>query len=105
DRADLLAHVLAKHALQLLDRFLAIRLMMRLERAERRDARALDLVRHADDRGLDHRLVAHQRAFDLHRAQPVARDVDDIIHAPHDPEVAALITPRAIAREVHAGNA
>ncbi len=44
-------------------------------------------MRHADDRGLDHRVVRHERALDLHRAEPVTRDVDDVVDAAHDPEV------------------
>ena len=36
-------------------------------------------------------VVGDQRRFDLHRAQAMAADVDDIIDAAHNPQVAILI--------------
>ena len=39
-------------------------------------------------RGLGDRGVGDQRAFDLHRAQAVAGDVEHVVDAAHDPEVA-----------------
>ena len=72
-----------------------------IKRAERRDRRALDLMRHPHHRRLHHRLVAHQGALDLHRSQAVAGDVDHIINPPHDPEITTLIPTRAVAGEIH----
>ncbi len=79
--------------------------VVRAERAERRDACALDLVGHAHDGCLDDGLVADQGAFDFHRAQAVAGDIDDIVDASHDPEVAIVVALGAVAREVPGGGA
>ena len=62
-----------------------------LERDERRDRLALDLVRAADDRGLGHLRMIDERALDLHRADPVARDVQHVVDAAEQPEVAVLV--------------
>src|SRR5262249_20677364 len=67
------------------------------------DALALDLVRIAYDRRLGDRLVGDQGALDLGGAQPVAGDVDDVVHAAGDPVVAVRIASRAVAGEVLAG--
>ena len=53
-------------------------------------------------RRLRHRRVRDQRAFDFHRAQPMARHVDHVVDAAHDPEVAVLVATRAVAGEVAA---
>ena len=66
---------------------------------------ALELVGTADHGGLGHRRVADQRALDFHRADAVARDVHHVVDAAHHPEVAVLVAPRAVAGEVHAGDA
>ena len=55
------------------------------------DPLALDVVRVADDRRLGDRLVADQRALDLGGADPVAGDVDHVVDAAHQPEVAVLV--------------
>ena len=78
--------------------------MRRLQRTERGNARALDLVRHAHHRGLDDCLVTHERRLDLHRSQAMAGNINHVIDAPHDPEIAALVAPRAVASKVHAGD-
>ena len=41
-----------------------------------------------------------QGALDLHRAQPVAGDVEHVVDAAHDPEVAVLVAAGAVAGEV-----
>ena len=51
---------------------------------------------HADHRSLGHRLVGHQGGLDLGGAQPVAGDVDDVVQAAHDPEIAVLILAGAV---------
>src|SRR5690242_13603219 len=48
--------------------------------------------------------MRHQRALDFHCAQTMARNVDDVVHAPHDPEVAVLVTAGPVAGEVCAFN-
>jgi hypothetical protein len=57
-------------------------------RHEGDDGLALELVGAADDRGLGDLGVRDQRALDLHGRQAVAGDVDDVVDAAHDPEVA-----------------
>ena len=59
-----------------------------LQRDERGDRLALDLVRAADDRGLGDRRVIDERALDLHRADAVAGDVEHVVDAAEQPEVA-----------------
>mmetsp|Transcript_97909 Transcript_97909/g.285675 ORF Transcript_97909/g.285675 Transcript_97909/m.285675 type:complete len:290 (-) Transcript_97909:77-946(-) len=44
--------------------------------------------------------VSHQRMLHLSAANPVARDVDDIVHAARDPVEAILVPNAAIASEV-----
>src|SRR3546814_9083240 len=61
------------------------------------------LSRSAHHRRLGHRLVQHQRAFDLRRAHVVARHVDDVIDAAGDPIIAVLVPPRPVAGGVFAG--
>ena len=39
--------------------------------------------------------------LDLHRADPVARHVQNVVHPPHDPEVAVVVLSGAVAREVN----
>src|SRR5687768_17741104 len=46
------------------------------------------LVVPADDRGLGDLRVRDDRRLDLRRRQPVPADVDDVVDAPDDPEVA-----------------
>ena len=48
-------------------------------------------------------VCADERALDLGRAEPVARDVDHVVDAARDPVVAVLVAARAVAREVLAG--
>ena len=63
---------------------------------------ALDLVRLTDDRRLGHARVRDERGFDFHRAQAMARDIQDIIDPTHDPVIAVLVALRAVARDVKA---
>ena len=74
----------------------------RFQRDEAADAFALDVVRLADDRGLRDLRMMHQGAFDFHRAQAVAGDVQHVVDAAHDPEVAVLVPARAVGGEVDA---
>ena len=54
------------------------------------------------DRGLGHLGMADQGALHLGGADAVAGDVDDVVDAAHEPVVAVLISPGAVAGEVHA---
>src|SRR5437879_7788925 len=48
--------------------------------------------------------MAHQGGLDLHRADPVAGDVDHVVDAAHEPEAAVLVDPGAVSGEVLAGD-
>ena len=48
--------------------------------------------------------VSDERGLDLHRAETMAADVDDIVDAAHEPVVAVGIHARAVAGEVAAGD-
>ena len=78
--------------------------LARLERDEGGDRLALQVVGLADDGGLGHLGVADQGALDLHRREPVAGDVQDVVDAAHDPVVAVLVAAGAVAGEVAAGD-
>src|SRR5437667_8566723 len=47
--------------------------------------------------------MTHQRAFYLRCAKSVAGDIKNVINPANDPEIAVLITPRAVASEVVSG--
>ncbi len=49
--------------------------------------------------------MADQRALDLRRTQPVAADLDHVVHAPDHPDIPVLVAPRAVAGHVHTGEA
>ena len=53
-----------------------------LEGDERADAGPFDLVRHPHHRRLRDRGVRDQGRLHLHRAEPVARHIDDVVDAP-----------------------
>src|SRR5205085_9103100 len=74
------------------------------KRDERDDGRAFQLVWLSDDGCLSHRLMRHQSAFDLGRAETMTGDVDDVVDPAHDPEIAVLISARTIAGKIDAGN-
>ena len=69
---------------------------------ERRDGLTLDLVRPADHRGFGHLRVIDQRALHLHRADAVAGDVQHVVHAAEQPEVAVVVALGAVAGEIDA---
>ncbi len=74
----------------------------RLERDERLDHLADHRVGLADDAGLGHRRVLHQRALDLERADQVAGRLDHVVGAADEPEVAVGVAPREVAGQVPA---
>jgi hypothetical protein len=96
--ADLTADVLAERRLQ-------VRLgrHARAESDVGDDGLAGQVVIHRDDRSLGYRRVRDERRFDLGRGQPVAGNVDDVVHPPGDPEVAIVVSPRAVTGEIGAG--
>ena len=75
-----------------------------LQRDEHDQRLALELVGPADRGRLGDRGVRDQRALDLGGADAVAGDVEHVVDAPDDPEVAVLVAARAVAGEVHAGH-
>src|SRR5213083_1636558 len=50
-----------------------------------------DRMRLPDDRGLRDLAMAHEGGLHLHRTDPVARDVDHVVDAAHEPEVVVLV--------------
>ena len=88
--------------LQLVDQLLG-RVHAFLERDERGDRLALDLVRAADDRGFGDARMIDERALDFHRADAMAGDVQHVVDAAEQPEVAVVVALRAVAGEVDAG--
>jgi hypothetical protein len=73
-----------------------------LEHHEGADGLARGVVRAAHHGGLGHQLgAAHQRRLDLHRAHAVARDVEHVVDAAGDGEVAGvLVADGAVAGQV-----
>src|SRR5204862_4314764 len=65
------------------------------------DRLALDLVRAADDRGFGDARMVDERALDFHRADAMPGDVDYVVDAAEQPEVAVRVALRAVARHVH----
>ena len=61
-----------------------------------------EFVGTANDSGLGDLGVSHQRRLDFHRAQAMAADVDHVVDAAHQPEVAVGILARAVAGKVAA---
>ena len=58
----------------------------------------------ADDGGFGDLGVGDERGLDLHGAEAVAADVDDVVDAAHEPVVAVGVAARAVAGEVAAGD-
>ena len=79
---------------------LVVAVAVALERHERRDRLAGVLVGLADDRRLGDQRVRHDRRLDLRRRHAVARDVDDVVDAPDDRDVAVLVDARRVADDV-----
>ena len=79
---------------------LARRRLSLLERDEHHQRLALELVGPADGRGFGDRRVRDERALDLGGADAVAGDVEHVVDAADDPEVAVFVAARAVAGEV-----
>ncbi len=74
------------------------------EHHERRDDLAAQLVRAAGDARLGHRRVREEGRLDLDRADAVVGDLDDLVGAAGEPDVAVLVDVCRVARGVDAGN-
>ena len=61
---------------------------------------AFQFVGTSDDRGFRDGGMRDERAFDFGGAEAVAGDVEHVVDAADDPEVAVLVAPRAVAGEV-----
>ena len=61
---------------------------------------ALEVVLHANDGGLGDGGVLNEDGFEFSGADAVTRDVDDVVDAAGDPEVAVLVADGAVARDV-----
>lgn len=64
------------------------------------DSLASELVRDADHRRLRDGMVLDQGRLDLCSRQPVATDIDDVVHAPADPVKALVVSTGAVTREL-----
>ncbi len=98
DGADFLAHVAHQFLFEIVTGLNAF-----LQGYVHIDALALDLVGVAHHGGLGHLRMADQGAFHLGGAHAVARDVDDVVDAAHEPVVAVVVEPGAVTGEVLAG--
>ena len=67
---------------------------------ERHHRLAGQVVGAADDGGLGDERVGDERRLDLHRAEPVTRDVQHVVDPAHDGDVAVQVAARAVAGEV-----
>src|SRR6185503_16501034 len=95
DRADFFSHV----SFQLVDQGV-VAVHAGLQRDERADRLALDLVFLTDDRGFSHLLMVDQGALDFHRADAVTGYIHHIVHAAEQPIVTVLIALAAVAGEI-----
>src|SRR5207248_11761526 len=71
---------------------------------ELNNRRTFQLVLLIDYGCLSQCFMRHQSAFDLGRAETMTGDVDDVVDSAHDPEIAVLISARAIAGKIDSGN-
>ena len=95
---DLLPDVLAEGVLERVVR------SARPERDEHRHRLPLDLVRAPDRRRLGDGGMADQGAFHFGGAQPVSRDLDDIVGPAHEPHIAVRVFMAYVARGVAIGD-
>src|SRR6266511_5910993 len=72
-----------------------------LDSYERGDRLTFDLVAAPDNCRFGDFRVIDERALHLHRADSMSSDVDYIVDAPEQPEVAVFVPLRAVAGEVH----
>jgi hypothetical protein len=96
--ADFLGDPLAQFVFQF-----AGGLVAGLKRYEGRDGLAFEIVGATYDCGFSDFGVCDEGRFDFHGTETVSADIDDIIDAPHQPEIAIGIHARTVAGEVAAG--
>ena len=72
-----------------------------LQRHEGVERLAFDVVRHGRDGGFGDFRMAHERALDFRRADAMAGDVHDVVHAAEQPVIAVGIHAAAVAGEIH----
>ena len=60
-------------------------------------------MRFANDRGLGDFLVIDQRAFDFHRADPMAGDIHHVVDPAEQPIVTVLVALAAVAGKIFPG--
>ena len=60
----------------------------------------LNFMRRSDNRGLRNILMGDQRRLDFRCSQAMTGNIDDIIQAAHDPDVAVLVLSGAVFRVV-----
>src|SRR4030095_733904 len=90
----------------LLDQFLAdrvIALFADIERHERVDRLAFDLVRVADDRGFRDLRMRDERRSDFGGTDAMAGRVHDVAHPAGDPVIPVLVPAAAVAGEIESG--
>src|SRR5690606_18436300 len=99
DGADFLADPVLQLLYQL---FRVFAFRTRLLQHDEGDHRfAGEVIGAADDRGFGHEAgIGDQRRLDFHGAEAVAGDVQYVVDAAHDADVAVLVIGRAVAGEV-----
>ena len=98
DGADFFADVIAQGFLEF-----GARLGGALEGDKGGEGLAFEGIGFADDGGFGHVFVANQGAFNFGGANAMAGDVEDVVDASDDPEVAVFVLAAAIAGKVAAG--
>ena len=78
--------------------------MRPFKRHKRHDRGSFQIIGTRHHCGFGNGFVRHQRAFDFRRSQPVTADIDNIVDAAHDPEIAVFVAPCAVAGKVDAFN-
>ena len=99
DGADFLADVVAQGFLEF-----GACLGGAFEGDEGGEGLAFERIGFADDGGFGHVFVANQGAFDFGGADAVAGDVENVVNASHNPEIAVFILAATVAGKVAAGD-
>src|SRR5262245_66240804 len=73
-----------------------------LQRHERGHCLPFDLMRTTDDRSLSDAWIIDECAFNLHRPDPMPRDIQHVVNASEQPIEPVVVSPGPIAGEVRA---